>query len=124
MRKSKGITLIALVITIVILLILAAISLNAILGENGILARAQKSRMETQIAKEKEQIEIAYNTLKTNKLIDGEDIDSEKFKNELEKNGNSIKSVAEEPDGFLIIFADTENEHKINPDTGEVGFQA
>ena len=39
MKKSnKGITLIALVVTIVVLLILAAISINLVLGENGIIS--------------------------------------------------------------------------------------
>ena len=35
-QKSKGITLIALVVTIVVLLILAGVSINLILGENGL----------------------------------------------------------------------------------------
>lgn len=40
MRRQKGITLIALVLTIIILIILAAVSVNLVLGENGILQRA------------------------------------------------------------------------------------
>lgn len=38
--KNGGITLIALVITIIVLLILAGISINLVLGENGVLAKA------------------------------------------------------------------------------------
>ena len=41
MRRQKGITLIALVLTIIILIILAAVSVNLVLGENGIMQRAQ-----------------------------------------------------------------------------------
>ena len=36
-RKQKGITLIALVITIIVLLILAGVSINLVVGEGGIL---------------------------------------------------------------------------------------
>ena len=42
--KEKGITLIALVVTIVVLLILAGVSLNAIFSENGIIKRAQDAQ--------------------------------------------------------------------------------
>ena len=43
MRNEKGITLIALVITIIVLLILAGISLAMLTGDNGLLTRSQKS---------------------------------------------------------------------------------
>ena len=43
-NRQKGITLIALVVTIVVLIILATVSVNAVLGNNGIINRAQKAR--------------------------------------------------------------------------------
>ena len=58
MIKNKGITLIALVITIIVLLILAAVSIGMLTGENGLLIRANEARKKTKIATEKE-----YNTL-------------------------------------------------------------
>ena len=42
--KEKGITLIALVVTITVLIILATVSINTVLGDNGIISRAQKAR--------------------------------------------------------------------------------
>lgn len=45
--RAKGITLIALVVTVVILLILAGISINLVLGENGIISKAQESRLKS-----------------------------------------------------------------------------
>lgn len=42
-KGKKGITLISLVITIVVLLILAGISINAVVGDNGIIKKAQES---------------------------------------------------------------------------------
>ena len=46
MNKSKGITLIALVITIVVLIILAGVTLNLTLGENGIFKKAEQAKEE------------------------------------------------------------------------------
>ena len=42
--RQKGITLIALVVTITVLIILATVSINTVLGDNGIIKRAQKAR--------------------------------------------------------------------------------
>ena len=56
MKKTKqnGITLIALVITIIVLLILAGVSIATLTGENGILTRANEAKTETEEAKEDE----------------------------------------------------------------------
>ena len=43
-NRQKGITLIALVVTITVLIILATVSINTVLGDNGIIKRAQKAR--------------------------------------------------------------------------------
>ena len=48
MKKEKGITLVSLVITIIILLILAGIAIWALTGENGLFARAKEAREKTQ----------------------------------------------------------------------------
>ena len=50
LRKNKGITLIALVITIIVLLILAGVSIAMLTGQNGILTQAQKAKTETENA--------------------------------------------------------------------------
>lgn len=47
MRETKGITLIALVVTIVVLLILAGVSLNLVLGNNGIVSKAKDAKNKT-----------------------------------------------------------------------------
>ena len=58
MKNKRGITLIALVITIIVLIILAGISIKLLLGEGGIIERAKNAKEETLIAHYKEQIEI------------------------------------------------------------------
>ena len=53
MKKEKnGITLIALVVTIVVLLILAGVSINMVLGQNGIVTKAKEARDKTEQAKQ------------------------------------------------------------------------
>ena len=54
MKNNKGITLIALVITIIVLLILAGVSIAMVTGQNGILNQASRAGSETQVAEAKE----------------------------------------------------------------------
>ena len=57
-KEEKGITLIALVITIVVLLILAGVSIAMLTGNNGILTQAQKSKQATEEAAQKEKEDL------------------------------------------------------------------
>ena len=57
-EEEKGITLIALVITIVVLLILAGVSIAMLTGNNGILTQAQKSKQATEKAEQKEKEDL------------------------------------------------------------------
>ena len=58
-KGTRGITLIALVVTIIVLLILAGISIQMLTGENGILKRAKQAREATDEAAEQEQKDLA-----------------------------------------------------------------
>lgn len=57
--QEKGITLIALVIMIIVLLILAGISIAMLVGDNGILTKAASAKVKTEIATEKEFISLS-----------------------------------------------------------------
>lgn len=59
MKQDKGITLIALVITIIILLILAGISIAMLTGENGILTKATQASEKYKIETAREKIQLA-----------------------------------------------------------------
>ena len=56
--KASGVTLVALVITIIVLLILAGVSLNLTLGENGLLKKAELAKAEHENAKNREKNEL------------------------------------------------------------------
>ena len=56
-KFNQGITLVALVVTIVVLLILSSVSLNLVLGDNGIIVKAKEAAETTAAAQEKEAME-------------------------------------------------------------------
>ena len=58
MKKERGITLIALVVTIIILIILAGISINLVLGDNGIITIAKKAKENIELAKVEEETKL------------------------------------------------------------------
>ena len=58
-RQEKGITLIALVITIIVLLILAGVVIAMLTGENGILTRSSESRVVSEIGDAKDIVSLA-----------------------------------------------------------------
>ena len=79
-QKAEGITIIALAITVIVLLILAGISLNYVLGNNGIIAKAESAKTETEIASEKEKINLSAMTAQTSSdkgTISRKDLDAE-----------------------------------------------
>ena len=59
LKNNRGITLIALVITIIVLLILAGVSIAMLTGENGILNQATDARDDTKAAEIREKVELA-----------------------------------------------------------------
>ena len=54
-NKNRGITLIALVITIIVLLILAGVTIAALSGDNGILTKAKEAKEKTEQAQKEEE---------------------------------------------------------------------
>ena len=58
-KRQKGITLIALVVTIVVLLILAGITISLVFGSNGVIQKAQDSKEQTKIGEMREKLEMA-----------------------------------------------------------------
>ena len=71
--KQKGITLIALVITIIVLLILAGVSIAMLTGQNGILTQAQNASTQTEIAEAKEKAQMDIMSWQSERLENGQD---------------------------------------------------
>ena len=68
-KNTKGITLITLVVTIIVLLILAGVSISMLTGQNGILTQAQKAKEETEKAAKEEELKL--NSIEDYMITDG-----------------------------------------------------
>lgn len=82
MKNQKGITLIALVITIIVLLILAGVTIAMLTGENGILTKAKTADTDTKNAEAAERINMELQAFKTDILANGSIQDETKAKAE------------------------------------------
>ena len=81
MKKQRGITLIALVITIIILIILAGVSINLIFDENGILTKAKTAKEDYGVSVILEELEL----LKMNMRLKNKELNIENYLGELQK---------------------------------------
>ncbi len=71
--EEKGITLLALTITIIVLIILSAVTYNLTLGENGIITKAYEAKYLTELAQYKEELEL----FKAEKLLENNNFEGE-----------------------------------------------
>ncbi len=112
-KKSNGITLIALVITIIVLLILAGVTIATLTGENGILSKAIQANEQTEIGGEKEAIIIAYNGVMTKN--EGNGVTATELQAELSNNGYDT-TVSDIGEGNLAVGFDSGRGYIIHPD--------
>ena len=112
--NNKGITLIALVITIIVLLILAGVSIAMLTGDNGILTQAQNAKKETERASIIEQVRLDILEKQTEK--EGKDITAGEleeilkkyFSNEEENLKDIIAGTTEEGEETKLISKEDE----------------
>ena len=71
LKKQKGITLVALVVTIVVLLILAGVSINLVLGDNGIVKKAQEAKRKSGEASQNDLTSMKELAKELEDVIDG-----------------------------------------------------
>ena len=93
LKKERGITLIALVITIIVLLILAGVTIASITGENGILSKATQASQKTTQEKEREEIKMAV-TSNNMKYITGDEGESEDYIESIQKELDNIAGAS------------------------------
>ena len=85
MKKQKGITLIALIITSVVLLILAGVSISLVTGNNGVLKQASTAVIKNKETTAKEEVEMAVASARTEYMKDWASNTSKEFKDYLTK---------------------------------------
>lgn len=91
MKKNKGITLIALVITIIILLILSGVAISMSLGNNGLFSKTKQAKEEYIKAQLKEELEIEIANIQSTRIADGKELKREDL-SELSNIGAKITS--------------------------------
>ena len=125
LEKNKGITLIALVVTIIVLLILAGISITMLSGQNGILNRATTATVESEMANVAESLQLylgnktidntlnyidkdSLSTLKENGIIDKNNVvNTEKLFGQKTKYGNGEEEDIYKIIGDKIVYIDS-----------------
>ena len=100
-KKQKGITLIALVVTIIVLLILAGVSIAMLTGNNGILTQGKRAKEETTVGHEKEAVQMAYAGAVAKKL--GEEVTAEDVNEQLTTNGENA-TATEGTNKIIVTF--------------------
>ena len=90
MRKEKGITLIALIVTIVILIILAGISINLLIGEDGLIGRAKKGSDTYSEQQAKEKLELVLVDMQVDKIDNKEYNQNEYLTSKIEENEMTV----------------------------------
>ena len=110
-KSTKGITLIALVVTIIILLILAGVSIAMLTGNNGVLTQAKSAKENTRVGEVQEKVKLAAQAALTDNLGNG--IEKEKFQEEL----NNMFTQGEQVD---LEYDETNKKYTVTVDKYEV----
>ena len=114
-KENKGITLIALVITVIVLLILAGISISMLTGQNGILNRAQEAKEKTEEAVLEEKIRLlTAETLINEYTGQEEEKTAQELQNELNNQGENVLVI--QWDKYIIFDLNKNKEYRVMND--------
>lgn len=114
--NQKGITLIALIVTIIVLLILAGITIATLTGDDGIINNANNAKEETEIANEKEVVDRA--TVQAMGNNDRGDIVQNELQEELDRitKVGDTEVLKDTEDNFCVYFINTYRYYNVDID--------
>lgn len=104
MKQNKGITLIALVVTIVVLLILAGVTISIVFGDNGVISKAQEAALQTKIESVKEKVALEMVDLETDSTLTGNPLTAETIIEHFE-NLDWVGSATKESEDIVRIIS-------------------
>lgn len=113
MKNQKGITLVALIITIIVMLILAGVSISLVVGENGVLTQAENAGEATERAEAEQAVSLAFADLMMQHYGATTDTDkanvykSANVKDAIEDNGGKNVTVGDAAAGSYVVTVDT-----------------
>ena len=93
--QNSAVTLIALIITIIVLLILAGVTLNMVMGENGIFGKANNAKDKTEVAQYEEELRICVLELQADAATNGETFNMETIKNKFVEKVKELENTTE-----------------------------
>ena len=113
--KQNGITLIALVITIIVLLILAGATIATLTGDNGILTQANNAKERTEEASLEEKIQLLATETLINKYTGkNEEKTAQEIQNELNEQGENVLVI--QWDKYIIFDLEKNEEYRVMSD--------
>ena len=110
---KKGITLISLVVTIIVLLILAGVTIATLTGDNGILTRTQQAKNETEQAQDIEKIRLAITEAQIGDT-EYQELTTDSLGSILIKDGTKAIVFDSEDGTKHILFLDKKKEYKLD----------
>ena len=93
LTSNTAITLVALVITIIVLLILAGVTLNMVIGENGIFGKANNAKNKTEIAQYEEELRMCVLEIQTDEATKGTTFGIDTIRNNLVQKVNELQNT-------------------------------
>ena len=93
LTSNTAITLVALVITIIVLLILAGVTLNMVIGENGIFGKANNAKNKTEVAQYEEELRMCILELQTDEATKGTTFGIDTVRNNLVQKVNELQNT-------------------------------
>ncbi len=118
--KEKGITIVALVITIIILLIISGLTIEVLIGKDGIISKTAETKQATEISSEKEKIQLAViQTAHDNKSLK---IEVDKLnQNLINVFGKDETALKEDGNKYLVKIVKTQRYYSVDAN-GDVTF--
>lgn len=114
-KTNRGITLISLIITIIILLILSGITITTLIGDNGILTKTKLAKEQTEIGREKEIVQLAVTAVMS---TTNNEIKKNLLQNELNKTaGNRKTEVYDYNKKLQVYFTESKRYYEIDKDS-------
>lgn len=124
-KNEKGITLVALVITIIVLLILAGVTLSMVMGDSGIFGKANSAKEKTKLSNAEEIIKLAVLENKVNKASGDTALSDDELKAEITKKlteqGYTVDGSNVNYDGDKTIDIEDYLDKENSSDTYNVG---
>ena len=94
-KSNSAITLIALIITIIILLILAGVTLNMVKGDSGIFGKANNAKNKTEVAQCEEELRMCVLELQTDAATNGTTFNMDTIKNKFVEKVKELENTTE-----------------------------